>query len=569
MKGIAASKGYAIAEVFLLEYPDLSVNDDKIDNVEAEIVLLNEAVANTKVMLDKIFSITLNKLGQEKANVFKAHLLMLNDPELLNTTINKVKTTKVNAKFALKETADDFIAIFSSIDDEYMRERAADVRDVTTRLLATLMGKQLPDLSIIDKEVIIVADDLTPSETALLDPKFVRGFATNKGGYTSHTSIIARSLQIPAVVGLTDITTLVTNDVLMAINGIDGLIIIDPSTENKAEYADLEQAFLEERKLLLKFKDLQSQTKDGRHIEIAANIASPNDLGPVIDNNADGIGLFRSEFLYMDSDKEPTEDEQFVVYKEVLSRMDNRPVVIRTIDIGGDKELPYLKLEHEDNPFLGYRAIRFCIDTMQDLFKTQLRALLKASPFGNLKIMFPMIATIEEFRQAKAIYNIARDELLSEGVEISENVEIGVMIEVPAAALNAESLAKEVDFFSVGTNDLVAYTFAADRMNEKVSYLYQPYHPSIIRLLKIVIDASHKEGKWTGMCGEMAGDLMAIPLLVGLGLDEFSMSASAILEAKKLIYDLDTNDMKILVEEALDCATNDEVIKLLKEAIKG
>lgn len=448
-----------------------------------------------------------------------------------------------------------------------MRERAADIRDVSKRVLAHLLGVELPNPSMIDESVVIIGNDLTPSDTAQLNKEFVQGFVTNIGGRTSHSAIMSRSLEIAAVVGTKSITHEVKQGDMVIVDGITGDVIIDPTEDELIAYQNKRERFFEDKKELQKLRDAETVTVDGEHAELAANIGTPDDLYGVMENGAEGIGLYRTEFLYMGRDQMPTEDEQFEAYKKVLETMKDKRVVVRTLDIGGDKELPYLNLPKEMNPFLGYRAIRLCLD-QQDIFRTQLRALLRASAYGKLNIMFPMVATIKEFRDAKAILLEEKDKLTSEGQEVADDIEVGIMVEIPSTAALADIFAKEVDFFSIGTNDLIQYTMAADRMSERVSYLYQPYNPAILRLVKQVIEASHKEGKWTGMCGEMAGDETAIPLLLGLGLDEFSMSATSILKARRQINGLSKNEMAELANRAINCATQDEVKELVHHISK-
>ncbi|MBW3109120.1 phosphoenolpyruvate--protein phosphotransferase, partial [Mammaliicoccus sciuri] len=427
-------------------------------------------------------------------------------------------------------------------------------------------GVELPNPSMINESVIIVGEDLTPSDTAQLNKEFVKGFATNIGGRTSHSAIMSRSLEIPAVVGTKDITDRVNHGDSLIIDGLSGDVIINPTDDEVQAYEQKQKNFLAEKEELAKLVNDESVSKDGVHVELAANIGTPNDLEGVKNNGAEGIGLYRTEFLYMGRDNMPSEEEQFEAYSKVLKEMDGKRVVVRTLDIGGDKELSYLNLPKEMNPFLGYRAIRLCLD-QTEIFRTQLRALLRASEFGKLNIMFPMIATIKEFRDAKAILLEEKEKLVSEGVNVADDIEIGIMVEIPSTAALADIFAKEVDFFSIGTNDLIQYTMAADRMSERVSYLYQPYNPAILRLVKQVIEASHKEGKWTGMCGEMAGDNTAIPLLLGLGLDEFSMSATSILKARKQIKQLDQKEMQELAGKAINCATEEEVVELVNQIL--
>ena len=566
LNGIAASMGIAIGKAYRLVEPDLSFEKTSISDSDAEINRLHHAIDASKADLSKIREQAANELGEDKAAIFDAHLLVLGDPELINAIEEKVKTEQMNTEAALQETAEMFIAMFESMDNEYMRERAADIKDVTKRVLAHLLGVEIPNPGLISEEVIIVADDLTPSDTAQLNKQFVKGFTTNIGGRTSHSAIMARSMEIPAVVGAKTVTTDIQHGQFIIVDGISGEVHIDPNTE-LVEHYKVELKKLEEQKAeWALLKDEPTFTKDGHQVELASNIGTPKDVEGVLDNGGEAVGLYRTEFLYMDKDELPSEDEQFDAYKTVLENMQGKPVVVRTLDIGGDKHLPYLALPEEMNPFLGIRAIRLCLNEV-DIFKTQLRALLRASVYGQLKIMFPMIATLQEFRAAKAILLEEKQNLQNEGIEVSDSIEIGIMVEIPSTAVLADQFAKEVDFFSIGTNDLIQYTMAADRMNESVSYLYQPYNPAILRLVKMVIDAAHKEGKWAGMCGEMAGEELAIPLLLGLGLDEFSMSASSILRARSQMKRLNKGEMEKLAEQAIQLQTAEEVIELVNQTI--
>ncbi|MEK4278647.1 phosphoenolpyruvate--protein phosphotransferase [Cytobacillus sp. FSL R5-0377] len=567
LTGIAASSGIAIAKAYRLVEPDLSFNKLTVENAEQEVERFQAALAESKGELEVIRDNAHKELGADKAAIFDAHLLVLSDPELISPIEDKIKTDKVNAESALKETADMFITMFEQMDNEYMKERAADIRDVTKRVLSHLLGVQIVNPSMIAEEVIIIAEDLTPSDTAQLNRQYVKGFTTDIGGRTSHSAIMARSMEIPAVVGTKESTKQIKNGDLIIVDGLKGLVHINPTPEAIAEYKEEHRKFEEQKAEWAKLVNEKSVTADDHHVELAANIGTPKDLKGVVENGGEGVGLYRTEFLYMGRDQLPTEEEQFDSYKAVLEGMSGKPVVVRTLDIGGDKELPYLNLPKEMNPFLGFRAIRLCLEE-QGMFRTQLRALLRASTYGNLKIMFPMIATLDEFRQGKAILEEEKQKLISEGVQVADNIEIGIMVKIPSTAVMAEQFAKEVDFFSVGTNDLIQYTMAADRMNERVSYLYQPYNPAILRLVKMVIDAAHKEGKWAGMCGEMAGDETAIPLLLGLGLDEFSMSATSILKARSQISRLNKKDMEALAERALHMNTAEEVVQAVKETAK-
>ncbi|EKZ4439325.1 phosphoenolpyruvate--protein phosphotransferase [Listeria monocytogenes] len=564
LKGIAASDGIAIAKAYLLVEPDLSYEKTKVTDVESEVKRFESALEVSRTELSMIREKAAKDLGEDKAQIFDAHLLVLNDPELTGPIEESIKNSKTNAETALQETTDMFIGMFESMDNEYMRERAADIKDVRKRVLSHLLGVTIPNPALIDEEVVVVAADLTPSDTAQLNRNFVKGFVTDIGGRTSHSAIMARSLEIPAVVGTKEVTASVAKNDIVIIDGLEGNVIIHPTEEQIAHYEKIKSDFALQQAEWDKLKNEKTVSKDGVHVELAANIGTPNDLEGVISNGGEAVGLYRTEFLYMGRDNFPTEEEQFEAYKAVVSGMDGKSVVVRTLDIGGDKTLPYLELPEEMNPFLGFRAIRLCFAN-EELFRTQLRALLRASVYGNLKIMFPMIATVNEFRQARDILLDEKAKLKAAGTEVSDSIELGIMIEIPAAAVLADQFAKEVDFFSIGTNDLIQYTMAADRMNERVSYLYQPYNPSILRLVKMVIDASHKEGKWTGMCGEMAGDQTAVPLLLGLGLDEFSMSASSILKSRSLIKRLDQSEMVKLAEEALNKSTAEEVVELVEK----
>ncbi|OWA36582.1 phosphoenolpyruvate--protein phosphotransferase [Saccharibacillus sp. O16] len=563
ISGIAASAGIAIAKAFRLEHPDYTVTQETVKNAESEIAKLDDALAKSQVELERIKERTLQELGAQKAEIFESHLLILNDPELISPVKDMIVNDQVNAAYALSETSKQFVAMFENMKSAYLQERAADMRDVTKRILNHLLGLNVQNPSEISEEVVVIAEDLTPSDTAQLNRKYVKGFTTNIGGRTSHSAIMARSLEIPAVVGTKNVLDQVQPGDVVIVDGLEGHVIVNPSEEVIAEYRDKQVKYDEQRAEWRKLREEATLTTDGVHVELAANIGTPNDVAGVLDNGGEGVGLYRTEFLYMGRDKLPSEDVQYNAYKTVLEKMEGKPVVVRTLDIGGDKELPYLDLPKEMNPFLGFRAVRLCLDRT-DIFRTQLRALLRASVHGDLRIMFPMIATLVEFRQAKALLEEERENLKNEGIAVAEDIQLGIMVEIPSTAVLADQFAKEVDFFSIGTNDLIQYTMAADRMNERVSYLYQPYNPSILRLVDMVIKAAHKEGKWAGMCGEMAGDSVAIPLLLGLGLDEFSMSATSILPARSQISKLSRADMKELAAKALECSTAEEVVALVE-----
>lgn len=568
LKGIAASSGIAIAKVYKLEVPTMNITDAKVEDAAAEVEKFKVAMAKTIADIEGIKerATKAGKLSAEEIAVFDAHLMMAQDPMLADEIVNMIQAEGVNAGYATQEVANGMVAMFESMDSDYFRERAADVKDVTFRLKANVLGVVVPDLGAITEDSVVVAHDLTPSDTAQLN-EFAKGFATAIGGRTSHSAIMARSLEIPAVVGCTGILEEAKHGDTIVLDAIKGNVILNPTEEEVATYEKAKQEYLEYRAALKVLKDQPSITTDGHQVELVGNIGTPKDADGVLENGGEGVGLYRTEFLYMDSQVLPSEEEQYVAYKAVLEKMGNRPVVVRTLDIGGDKKLPYLPIDEEMNPFLGYRAIRLCLD-QKPIFRTQLRALLRASAFGKLRIMFPMIATVQEFRDAKAVYEEERAKLIAEGIAVGDDVQVGMMVEIPAAAVLADQFAKIADFFSIGTNDLIQYSMAADRMSEKVSYLYQPYNPSILRLIKMTIDGAHKEGKWCGMCGEMAGEPNAVAILLGLGLDEFSMSASSILAARKIVRSMNKAEMEELAAKALACDTAEEVLELVKGATK-
>ncbi|MCF7924975.1 MAG: phosphoenolpyruvate--protein phosphotransferase [Candidatus Izimaplasma sp.] len=566
IKGIAASDGIAIANVFILEDVDVTAKKETATDLNAEKEKLKDALKVSELELEAIKDKTLNDLDEAHAMIFDAHIQIVNDPEMARQVEEKINTEHVTAAYAYQEVANGFAETFKAMDNEYMQERAADVVDVSRRVIAHLLNIKLNDPTTIDEEVIVVANDLTPSDTAQLNKEFVRGFITNIGGRTSHSAIMARSLEIPAIVGTKKITELVTDGDCVILDGLDGEVIINPDENTIKAYHDKGDEYAEKVEIWQQYMDKSSTTTDDHSVEIAANIGSPDDLEAVKKNGAEGIGLYRTEFLYMNSDEMPTENAQFVAYKKVLDAMKDKKVIIRTLDIGGDKHLDYLPLDEELNPFLGHRALRLCL-AEKEMFKTQLRALLRASKYGNLHIMFPMVATLNELREAKAVLAEAKKECIANNQEVGEP-KVGIMVEIPSVAILADQFAKEVDFFSIGTNDLIQYTFAAGRMNEKVSYLYQPYNPSLLRLIKMVIDASHDAGIWTGMCGEMAGDSIAAPILLGLGLDEFSMSASSVLRTRHLFSQLSFKEMQKEAQKVLDFKTNQEVKEYIENRVK-
>jgi phosphoenolpyruvate-protein phosphotransferase (PTS system enzyme I) len=564
ISGIAASAGIAIAKAFVLQNPELTIEKKTVQDTSKEIERFQSALNQSKEELSVIKEKANKELGEDKAAIFAAHLLVLSDPELVDAVKQKIENEKINAESAMNDISSMFINMFEEMDNEYMKERAADIRDVSKRVLSHLLDVQFTTPASISEEVVILAEDLTPSDTAQLNREFVKGFATDIGGRTSHSAIMSRSMEIPAVVGTKVVTEKVKNGTMVIIDGLDGTVIIDPSQEEISTYQEKQKKYQEQKAEWAKLVNEKTYSSDQVQVELAANIGTPADVKGVLENGAEGVGLYRTEFLYMGRDQLPTEEEQFTAYKEVLEKMEGKPVVIRTLDIGGDKELPYLDLPKEMNPFLGFRAIRLCLEE-QAIFRTQLRALLRASVHGNLKIMFPMIATLEEFRSAKNILIEEKEKLQNEGTAVAESFEVGMMVEIPSTAVMADIFAKEVDFFSIGTNDLIQYTMAADRMNEQVSYLYQPYSPAILRLVKMVIDAAHKEGKWAGMCGEMAGDPIAIPILLGLGLDEFSMSATSVLPARSQIASISKEDVQVHIDKILNMNSMEDVVKFVQE----
>ncbi|CAM4523281.1 phosphotransferase system enzyme I (PtsI) [Paenibacillus endophyticus] len=568
LKGIAASPGIAIARVFFLSAERFVPDRQIVPDSSAEILRFRSSVSVAQAEIEAIRISTEEKLGADKAEIFEGHLMILEDPDFIDAIAMKIEEENINAEYALHETSQSFVELLQGMDDELLRGRAVDIEDVSGRIMSHLRGTPHMDLAGMSEECIIVARDLTPSDTAQLDLDYVRGFITEVGSRTSHSAIMARSLEIPAIVGAGSAVLDIAPHALVVLDANQGIVLVNPSDDELADYQAKKQADDLRRTELSRLRELPSLSKDGKRVELAANIGKLDDIQRAIDNGAEGIGLFRTEFLYMGRSTLPTEEEQFTSYKYALEKMNPKPVVIRTLDIGGDKELPYMELPKESNPFLGQRALRLCLDR-QDLFRTQLRALLRASRYGNLKIMFPMIAVLEELLEAKRLLEEEKQKLIAEGVELAEHIEIGMMIEIPAAAIAADLFAPEVDFFSIGTNDLVQYTMAADRMNETVAYLYQPWHPSLLRLIRFVIQAAEKEGKWVGMCGEMAGDATAIPLLLGLGLHEFSMSAGGILPARELISQLNQAEWSSHAVQALSMRSTKEITQFVEDTQKG
>ena len=566
ISGIPASPGIVFGKALVLKEEKIVLDTEKIkdDQIDAEVARFyagrEAAVEQLTAIKDRAFQ----SLGEEKAAIFEGHLMILEDEELEEEIIEYLRSHKVNAGVAASRIIDQQVEMLSEIDDEYLKERAGDIRDIGNRLIKNILGMKVVDLGEIDEEAILVAYDLTPSETAQLNLDKVLGFITDIGGRTSHTSIMARSLELPAIVGTNDVTEKVKNGDYLILDAINNVVYVNPSREDIERLKKLEAQLAEEKAELAKLKDLPALTLDGHRVDVVANIGTIRDCEGADRNGAEGVGLYRTEFLFMDRDQLPSEEEQFIAYKEVVEAMNGRIVILRTMDIGGDKELPYLDLPKEMNPFLGWRAIRIAFDRRQ-ILHDQLRAVLRASAFGKLAVMFPMIISVEEIRELKSVIEVLKQELRNEGKAFDENIQIGVMVETPAAAVNARFLAKEVDFFSIGTNDLTQYTLAVDRGNEMISHLYNPLSPAVLNLIKQVIDASHAEGKWTGMCGELAGDEKATLLLLGMGLDEFSMSAISIPRIKKLIRNVNFHDAKELADSALQKPTAVEIEQLVAD----
>lgn len=566
ISGIPASPGIVFGKALVLKEEKIVLDTTKItdDQVEAEVARFyegrNAAVEQLNSIKDRAFA----SLGEEKAAIFEGHLMILEDEELEEEILDYLRSHNVNASVAASKIIDQQVAMLSEIDDEYLKERAGDIRDIGNRLIKNILGMPIVDLGDINEESILVAYDLTPSETAQLNLEKVLGFITDIGGRTSHTSIMARSLELPAIVGTNNVTEQVNTGDFLILDAVNNRIYINPTQAQIDELKALEAKLAEEKAELAKLKDLPAITLDGHKVDVVANIGTIRDCDGANRNGAEGVGLYRTEFLFMDRDQLPTEEEQFIAYKEVVEAMDGRLVVLRTMDIGGDKDLPYLDLPKEMNPFLGWRAIRIALDR-REILHAQLRAVLRASAFGKLAVMFPMIISVEEIRELKSVIEILKVELRTEGKAFDENIQIGVMVETPSAAVNAKFLAKEVDFFSIGTNDLTQYTLAVDRGNELISHLYNPMQPSVLSLIKQVIDASHTEGKWTGMCGELAGDEHATLLLLGMGLDEFSMSAISVPRIKKLIRNVNFQDTKALADKALQQPTAAQIERLIEE----
>lgn len=564
LKGKGVSTGVGFGNIIILKNQDREIKKETVENTQQEMQRFKQALEEvTKETEEIVNTIT----GTEK-DIMTAYLMILQDPTLVAETENCITNLKYNAEYAIETGFNSVMQIFENMDDEYMAGRARDIADIKNRILAKILNEEVANISKLQANTIIVATELTTSDTAKLDFKNVTGIITETGGTNSHTSIMARTHLIPAISRVENATQIFRNGDYVAIDGMLGEIYLNPTEEEKQNLLKIQSQIEKEKEELEQYKNVESKTSDGYKVELVANIGTPADVEIVLKNTAEGIGLLRSEFLYMDSEKMPTEEEQFVAYREVAEKMKGKPVIIRTLDVGGDKEIKYLNMEKEANPFLGYRAIRLCLDNL-NIFKTQLRALLKASNYGNVSIMFPMISSIEELREAKNILEECKKELDTENIPYKKDIAIGIMIEIPSAALIARVLAKECDFFSIGTNDLIQYTVAVERGNEKISKLYTKYHPAVIKLIKESIEGAHDAGIFCGMCGEAAGDELLIPLLIGLGLDEFSMNSNKILKSRKVISKLNKQECQKLSEEVLKLSSAEEVEKKLQEFIEN
>lgn len=566
MKGLGTSPGIGIGRVFLYMEPKLEIKKDSIKDPETEINRFRVALEKCCNEIEYIKNLTIDKIGKDKAEIFSAHRLMLEDPEFISAVNEKINNENINAEFAISEVVDFYISLFDNIEDEYLRARSEDLKHVTKNLLRELMGIEPTNLMTIKEKSIIVSEDLSPSDIAQINPNIVVGIVTELGGRTSHTSIMARTLGIPAIVGIKGIVTKVNHGEDIIIDGSTGDITLSPTSKVISEYEIQLKRDLELKKIMSLVRDKKSISKDGFRVEILGNIGTPKDVEKVIQNGGEGVGLFRTEFLYMNSERLPSEEEQFEAYKEVAEKLGNKSLIIRTLDVGGDKELPYLNLPKEMNPFLGYRAIRLCLDR-QEIFRVQLRAILRASEYGNIKIMFPMISNINELRESKKIIEEIKEELKLSGISFNENIEVGIMVEIPAVAIQSRTFAKEVDFFSIGTNDLIQYTLAVDRGNEKIANLYSQYHPAVLNLIKMTIENGHKEGIMVGMCGEAAADENLLPVLLAMGLDEFSMSASSILRSRYLLKSISKEKVREKLDELLNLSSSEEILRFIDENI--
>ena len=567
-KGTGASSGIGLGTAVVVEEAELVIRKEVVGNPEAELErfkgALEQSLRETEILAEDLAT----RVGEKEAEILQGHMMLLSDPMLTGEIEAAIKNEAVNSEYAIETVCNTYADLFASMGDELMQQRATDMRDIKTRMQKVLLGIQSVDIASLPEGSILVAKDLTPSMTAGINPENVVGIVTELGGRTSHSAILARALEIPAVVAVNGLMEQVQKGDFVVLDGDAGEVYVNPSQEVKESYEKKRQVFLQEKKDLEQYIGKPSVTKDGVQVEIVANIGKPEDVDKVLQYDGEGVGLFRTEFLFMDRTAMPTEEEQFEAYKKVAAAMNGKPVIIRTLDIGGDKEIPYMGLEKDENPFLGYRAIRFCLDRKEDIYKPQLRALLRASAFGNIRIMVPLVTCIEEYREAKALVEELKKELDEKGIAYKKDIQVGIMVETAAASLIADLFAKEVDFFSIGTNDLTQYTMSVDRGNKKVSYLYSTFNPAVLRSIRHIIACAREQGIMVGMCGEAASDPMMIPLLLAFGLNEFSMSASAILRTRKLITGYDTRELQKVAEKAMSFATAGEVEQYMKEFVE-
>ncbi len=566
-KGTNASAGIGIGKAAVIKEVEMVIRPDKVASVEAEVQRFRGALADTVAQTTVLRDDLATKVGEKEAEIMNGHLMLLADPMLTSGIEDAIKKDGVCSEYAIETTCTTYADMFASMDDELMQQRATDMRDIKTRLQQVLQGIKPVDIASLPEGSIIVAKDLTPSMTAGINPANVTGIVTELGGKTSHSAILARALEIPAVVAVNGVMDNIQEGDFIVLDGSEGIVIVNPTDVEVAEYTAKRDVFLKEKKELEKYIGMPTVTKDGVHIELVANIGNPEDVAKVLQYDGEGVGLFRTEFLFMDRTSMPTEEEQFEAYKKVAVGLAGKPVIIRTLDIGGDKEIPYMGLAKDENPFLGYRAIRLCLDRKEDIYRPQLRALLRASAFGGIKIMIPMITCLDEIREAKALIEDVKKELDAEGIDYNKEIQVGIMVETAAASLMADVFAKEVDFFSIGTNDLTQYTMSVDRGNEKISYLYSTFNPAVLRSIRNIISCGRKQGIMVGMCGEAASDPMMIPLLLAFGLNEFSMSSSAILRSRKMITEFSTEELQAVADKAMSFTTAKEVEAYMKEFI--
>ncbi len=564
-KGTNASDGIGIGTAVIVEEAELIITRREVNDTEAEVQRFKGALETTIAETQRMAEDLAARVGEKEAEIMQGHMMLLSDPMLTGEIENSIQNDKVNSEFAIENVCNMYADMFASMGDELMQQRATDMRDIKVRMQRTLMGLQSVDVSALPAGTILVAKDLTPSMTAGINPANVTGIVTELGGRTSHSAILARALEIPAVVAVNGLLDEVKDGDTVVLDGSTGEVYVNPEIEVKAAYEAKREQFLKDKKELEKYIGQPSVTKDGVQVEIVANIGKPEDIDKVLEYDAEGIGLFRTEFLFMDRTAMPTEEEQFEAYKKVAAAMNGKPVIIRTLDIGGDKEIPYMGLEKDENPFLGYRAIRLCLDRKEDIYKPQLRALLRASAFGNIRIMIPLVTCIDEFREAKSLIEELKKELDEKGIAYKKDIQVGIMVETAAASLIADIFAKEADFFSIGTNDLTQYTMSVDRGNKKVSYLYSTFNPAVLRSIRHIIACGREAGIMVGMCGEAASDPMMVPLLLAFGLNEFSMSASAVLRTRKLVTGFSIKELQAVAEKAMSFATTAEVEAYMKE----